>query len=238
MDETLRGIILKTSDYKEADKLLTILTLEKGKIMVKARGVKKPSSKLKAFCQSFCFADFEVVESKGGYILSGVNQIESFFDLVLDIDKFSVGGKVLEVLDRICVENESYTALFVESLKALKTICYKEGKEKLALCKFLFELLNYEGFRLNLNKCSTCKSALVGDLFLDTKSGEVVCTACKTYDCVPLPRSDFSAIKILAQTDYDNLVTVKLSDKILDSTLNLLITNINLKFDIRLSQIK
>ena len=68
--------------------MLTILTLEKGKILVNARGVKKPKSKLKAFCQSFCFADFELTKSSNGYILTGVNQIESFFDLTSNIDKF------------------------------------------------------------------------------------------------------------------------------------------------------
>ena len=68
MDTTVKGIVLKTKDYKDSDKLVTILTLEKGKILVKARGVKKTKSKLKAFCQSFCFADFELVSSSGIFI--------------------------------------------------------------------------------------------------------------------------------------------------------------------------
>ena len=70
MDTIVKGIVLKTKEYKDNDKLLTILTLEKGKILVKARGVKKSKSKLKAFCQSFCFADFELVSSSAGFVLS------------------------------------------------------------------------------------------------------------------------------------------------------------------------
>ena len=54
MDERVKGIVLRARDYKESDKILTLLTFEKGKISVKARGAKKAKSKLKAFCQPFC----------------------------------------------------------------------------------------------------------------------------------------------------------------------------------------
>jgi len=44
LDTKVKGIVLKSIDFKDNDKLLTILTLEKGKITVKARGVKKNTS--------------------------------------------------------------------------------------------------------------------------------------------------------------------------------------------------
>ena len=54
-----KGLVLFSRDYAESDKLLTILTLEYGKITVKAKSVRTAKSKLKMYTQSFCFADFE-----------------------------------------------------------------------------------------------------------------------------------------------------------------------------------
>ena len=238
VDTSVKGIVLKTKDYKDSDKLITILTLEKGKILVKARGVKKPSSKLKAFCQSFCFADFELVESKAGYVLTGVNEIENFYNLTLDIDKFSYAFCVLEIVDKICAENQEYVNIFIDCLKCLQQMSYGSSDCRLILSKFILNILNYEGFNVNLNKCSNCKTPLVGDLFFDLNRGEVLCSACKTFDCLELEKSVFSALKILSNCEYDKLSTVKFSSLILDKTLKLLTKNINYKFDIKLNSIE
>lgn len=237
MDTTVKGIILKTKDYKENDKLLTLLTLEKGKILVSARGVKKPKSKLKAFCQSFCFADFELTKSSNGYILTGVNQIESFFDLTSNIDKFNYAFAILEVVDKICHENQIYVDIFIDCLKSLKQMNYSEVSPQLILAKFLLNILKFEGVNLNLNKCSNCKTPFVSDVFLDMKSGEVLCTACKNLDCVKLENFVFSALKILSREDYEKLTTIKFSQKILDATLKLLVENLKYKFDIFIKSI-
>lgn len=232
MDISVKGIILKTKDYKENDKLLTLLTLEKGKILVNARGVKKPKSKLKAFCQSFCFADFELTKSSNGYILTGVNQIESFFDLTCNIDKFNYAFAVLEIADKICLENQVYVDIFIDCLKCLKQMNYTEINPQLLLSKFILNTLKFEGVNLNLNKCNNCKTPFVSDVFLDMKSGEVLCTACKNLDCVKLENFVFSALKILSREEYENLSTIKFNQKITDATLKLLLQNLRYKFDI------
>lgn len=238
MDTSVKGIVLKTKDYKDCDKLITILTLEKGKILVKARGVKKPSSKLKAFCQSFCFANFELVESKAGFVLTGVNEIENFFNLTLNIEKFSYAFCVLEIVDKICAENQEYISIFIDCLKCLQHMSYSSSDCRLILSKFILNLLNYEGFNINLSKCSNCKTPLVGELYFDLNRGEVLCSACKNFDSVELEKSVFSALKILAGCEYDKLSTIKFSSLILDKTLKLLIKNLNYKFDIKLNSIE
>ena len=83
MDIRAKGLVVASRDIGEKDKLLTILTLEYGKLTCKARGVKAPKSKLKMQTQPFCFADFEMVKSGGNYTLTGGNIIDSFFDFPL-----------------------------------------------------------------------------------------------------------------------------------------------------------
>lgn len=238
MDTIVKGIVLKSKDYKENDKLLTILTLERGKILVGARGAKKQSSKLKAFCQSFCFADFELATSQNkNYILTGANCIENFFSLTTDINKFNLAFCVLEILDKVCVENQTYPQIFVESLKCLKQMSFSSANVASCLIKFIIEILKFEGFNINVLKCSNCKTPLVSNLFLDLSKGEILCSICKNGDCIELERAVFSTIKILSDCDYEKLATVKISQNILDKTLKILIQNLNFKFDIKINSI-
>ena len=53
MYQTVRGLIIRSVDYKEADKILTVLTDTRGCLTVKARGVRRKGSRLKAAAQLF-----------------------------------------------------------------------------------------------------------------------------------------------------------------------------------------
>jgi len=238
VDTTVKGLILKSTDYKEADKLLTILTLEKGKIFVRARGVKKSTSKLKAFCQSFCFADMELIDGKSGFVLSGINCIDSFFEITKDLDKFAFGFAVLEILDKICAENETYPSLFVEALKCIKTINYTKLDPRLVLCKFIIGTLKFEGFNLNLTTCPRCRTPLLSNLYFDLSSGEILCSACRNFDSIEIEKSVFSTLKILSQNDYDKLQTIKIPKNILEKTLSVLTQNLTYKYEIKLNSLK
>ena len=152
MDKKVKGIILKTIDYKESDKLLTILCLEDGKITVKAKAVKKAKSKLKAFCQPFCFANFELANSSSGFVLTGAEEIENFYDLTSNIEVFEYAFCVLEIADKICVEGQDYSGLFIKILKTLSCL-KKQISPKIVLTKFCLDVLGLEGVNLNLKFC-------------------------------------------------------------------------------------
>lgn len=237
MDTTVKGIVLKTKEYKDNDKLLTILSLEKGKILVKARGVKKASSKLKPYCQSFCFAEFELVSSKAGYILTGVNEIESFYDMTCDIDKFSHAFCVLELVDKVCYENQDYTSIFIDTLKCLKQMKANSSDIKLTLCKFIFNVLNFEGFNINLDKCVICNKTLTKNIFFNISKGEISCENCKSLDDEILDNAIFSALKIISNNTYEQLKTVKFSNTLQDKLLKFLTQNVYFRYEIKLKSL-
>lgn len=237
MDTQVKGIVLKTKEYKDNDKLLTILTLEKGKILVKARGVKKATSKLKAFCQSFCFANFELASTKGTYVLTGVNEIESFYDLTTDISKFSFAFCALELVDKVCYENQEYVSIFIDLLKCLQQM--KDGKinVKLLLSKFMLNLLGYEGFNFNLSSCASCGNPLKIECFCDKSKGEILCPNCRTPNHDIMEKVTFSSLKILSQNSYEKLSTIKLSNVVLDKLLKFLTENIYYHYEIKLKSL-
>ena len=60
MDEKVKGIIVKLTDYQDADKLASIFTFEQGLITAKFNGVKKDKAKYKSVAQPFVFAEFVI----------------------------------------------------------------------------------------------------------------------------------------------------------------------------------
>ena len=54
----LRGVVLRETETKEADKILTLLTAERGKLTVIARGARRKNSKLAAAAQSLAYGEW------------------------------------------------------------------------------------------------------------------------------------------------------------------------------------
>lgn len=239
MDTIVKGIVLKTKDYKENDKLLTILTLEEGKIVVRAKGVKKATSKMKAFCQVFCFGEFELVRNKPFFILSGVKSIDNFYNVTSDYDKFALSSLIPLVCDKICVENEIYSGVFVSAVKALNLINIDAVDPKLAVTKFLLDTLYYEGFEFNFSCCNSCGNPLKEKTFIDLDSGELVCGSClKTGNFVEISKGILSSIKMIFETSYDKLQTIKLGNVLLEKTFLAILKNVANRFEINYNLFK
>ena len=68
MEKIVSGIVVGSTDYKEADKIISILTPTDGLIRATARGVKKDKAKLKFSAMPFAFCEYTLIK-KGDYFL-------------------------------------------------------------------------------------------------------------------------------------------------------------------------
>lgn len=237
MDTKVKGLVISSKDFGEKDKLVTILSLEQGKLTCKARGVRAAKSKLKMQVQPFCFADFELASNGNNYTLTGANIIDSFFDIVSNIDKFEYGYAILEILDKISKENEDVSSSLIFGLKVLKELCYGELSPKLLFLYFLLNIFREEGFGLNTDRCSICKSKFVGEIYLNLTSGELVCSPCKDYESILIPPAVFSCIRLVNNMDIDDLNTLKLKDEYVSSAISLLKKDFESKFMCKLKSL-
>jgi DNA repair protein RecO (recombination protein O) len=121
-----KGIIIRTVDYKEKDKLLSIATFEKGLICVNAKGVRAPNAKLKSYANVLTFGEFTLTEGKAGYLLSGVDCQENFFNCWTDTIKYSASMLCVELLEKISKQQEEIVYELVTLLKVLNNINYSD----------------------------------------------------------------------------------------------------------------
>jgi len=139
------AIVLKTVDYKDSDKRLTLLTAEGQILSVVAKGIKKPSAKLKFAAQVFAFCEYTIADKNGYYTLAGASQIESLFALTYDTGSFAASSVMVEVALNIADSIQSFQ-LFIDLLKGFKAILYDN---KCALCVatfFIYSMLNLGGY--------------------------------------------------------------------------------------------
>ena len=178
MDTIVNALMLRAVDYNENDKILTLLTAERGKISAGIKGVKKAAAKLKFAAQPFCFAEYVLNERGGKYTVINATECESFYDLRTDINKFYAASAAVEAANALSFEGDECREIFYECVKALSEMC--RGGESSALIRFLLFALKTSGYGINADNCVHCGANLVGEdkLRFDMDTGSFTCAEC------------------------------------------------------------
>lgn len=212
MSEKIKAIVIKSNDRKEKDKDILLFSLEKGKFWASLKGIKNPNAKLKTAKNQFSFGEFLIEEGKGGYVISGFESIENFHELAEDIDKYFEASAILEAVDKLDFSSQSErTAVFLLTLKALKNVCFLNIKQYLCLIKFFIEIFKISGNSLYTDKCSSCGNKAFDKIFIDYSIGELVCVSCRGPFVEEVPKNAYLALKILTNSDFDKLSSIKLA---------------------------
>lgn len=139
-----KAIVLKRNNYKEADRLVTLYTEEKGKITATAKGVRKITSTKRGHIELFNLIDMQAVDHKGWYILTQAENIKTFSKLKEDLTLTSYGYYISEIFEKLVPEDEGSDMLFKFLTKTLDLLD-KTGKLTI-LNAFNVKILRMLGF--------------------------------------------------------------------------------------------
>jgi len=175
----VNALVLRAVDYGENDKILTLLTAERGRLTAGIKGVKKGSAKLRFAAQPFCFAEYILACRGERYTVTQASECESFYELSTDVNKFYAASCVCEAALNLTAEEEGEGWLFSFAVKALRNMC--SGDESFALITFLLSALKCAGYGITLPRfCPSCGMSLFGEqkLRFDLLSGTFSCWQC------------------------------------------------------------
>lgn len=230
MDKTLKGIVIKSKDYGEADKLVTLLTIEEGKVVVKAKSVKKAKAKLKYASEPFCFGEFEIAKSSGYPILTGCEMIELFYELRTDIEKFYIATSLMEFIDNVTKDSQDCSQEVIFIVRALKDIASYEFELQPLAVKTLYLALEATGYGFNDFKCATCGGKIEQNVFFNAGMGQFFCEQCRAEN-VELNIKMFKSLALIVSTEVDKLQTIKLKKEDYIGILKFLSRYITFKFE-------
>ncbi|MBO4262775.1 MAG: DNA repair protein RecO [Clostridia bacterium] len=179
MEIKVRAITLKSVDYKDSDKILTLFTLERGKITVSARGVRKSGAKFRAIAEPFCFADVVLAGKGGRYTVKEMTAVDTFYPLITDMKKYYAGFCALEFAAAFSQEELVAEELFVRLVSFLKDLCYGDAAAEDLLIKFFHDALKTEGYSISFSGCGRCGCEIERKVFLSLSGGYCVCEKCR-----------------------------------------------------------
>ncbi len=174
-----QGIVVRHTNYDEADRFITFLTPYLGKVSALAKGVRKMNSRKAGHLQPFTYVDVQISKGRGAsWLVTQVSTIEAFPAIWGDLNKTVHTSCVLELADRFSLEDSANVPLFQLTLNTIRRIALLEDTYPVQRY-FDLQLLSVTGYRPQLHECVLCKKKIEPvDQFLHYELGGVLCPDC------------------------------------------------------------
>ena len=178
MFKTVNALVLREVRYKEADRILTLLTDTDGKITVKARGALRKSSKTAAATQQLTYSEMTLFGNLGRWTVNEAAVKEGFDGLRTDIGSFALGCYFAECVDALSVEDQPDAPLMQLALNCLYALSRGMYTPEHIKAAFELRLMCLAGYTTELSHCAVCGEEEPGDPMLMLERGCVCCRRC------------------------------------------------------------
>lgn len=214
MQMTTQGLVLREVNYKESDKILTVLTQELGKITVSARASRKKGGGISAAAQMLVWSEMTLYEYRQRWSLKEAVTQREFRGVRENLDQFALACYFAEVVDQLAPEQlpaPELLALILNALYALETLDRPQ-----ALIKAAFELraMCLAGYEPMLQGCAVCGRAPEQPCF-HLREGILHCKDCPAGvgESVPLCPDSLAAMNHIIQAPAKRLYSFRLGQE-------------------------
>ncbi len=174
----VEALVLRHQDWGEADRMITIYTLEMGKVRAIAKGARKPRSRKAGHLEPFTRSGLLLARGREILIVTQAETIEAYTPLHEDLLRTTYAAYVVELLDRFTLEEGENRSLFYLLADTLGRLAISTLPE-LALRYYEIRLLDLVGFRPQLFRCIGCgKEIQAVDQYFSANQGGVLCPVC------------------------------------------------------------
>lgn len=207
------GVVLRVTDTKETDRILTVLTADRGKIPLIARGARRKNSRLAAACQLPAYSELTIYKRGGWYMLDEASPLELFDALGRDIELLALASWFCELTEAVCAEETPAPEVLSLLLNALYALCYTDRPPRLVKAAFQFRLMALAGFEPLADGCALCGRGGAEAPMLDVQGGFVTCGGCRGPDAglrLPLTAGGLAALRHVLTADGKRLYSFTL----------------------------
>lgn len=194
------AVVLRTQEFGERDKILTLYSRQHGKIKAIAKGVKRPGSSLSPAAQPFTYGVYSLASGKSLDVVREARVKEPFPAIRQNALRLANASLVAELTDLGTPEGEPNPDLFDFLLFALYGIDRREPSLS-SLC-FLAGFLYLMGLWPSLSRCARCSHPLAlhpSQVPFSPSGGGVLCPSCRAQDSFPLRREAVFLMEFLGR---------------------------------------
>jgi len=186
------GIILKTQDYSETHKIITIFSKKIGKFNALARGAKKPRSRMAAVTQPLVYVQFFIYLKSGLSVMQQGEVINSYRHIREDIIKTAYASYITELTDKLMDTKDSDVYIFTQLEQTMSWINEMEEDAMIPVMMYELKLYKKAGFAPFVDGCVNCRSKAPPFSF-SVQEGGLLCSKCSSLDVHRIPLSERAA---------------------------------------------
>lgn len=176
---TISALVLREVRYKEADRILTLLTAERGIITAKARGAVRKTSRTAAATQQLTYSEMTVFENSGRMTVNEAIVKESFDGLREDFEAFALGCYFAEAAEALGRNEIAEPELMSLTLNALYALSRKLRPFEDIKAAFELRLSSILGYAPDLTCCEQCGRRDPEHPALGILTGRLCCRECR-----------------------------------------------------------
>lgn len=215
---TVTGINIKSINYSEADKIITIFTRENGILQVIAKGGRKNLSKLGARMDLLHCNRLFLTKGKNLDILTQAETYIYFPGLRNDYTKLMQALYWAELVYSFCNEGETLPDIFDLFLNSLAILEKAEQPPLLYTLWFELKFLEHIGYSCNFTHCVGCQRLITRDIknfYFDLTSGSILCPSCQIVfkQVKPITRELYLILRKLKQFSLSDISSVTINEK-------------------------
>jgi DNA repair protein RecO (recombination protein O) len=172
------ALVIRHTNFGEADRILTLYSREKGKIRVVAKGARKLKSRKAGHLEPFTRVQLQLAKGRDLPIVTQAETIEAYLNIRNSLEITAQAAYVLEILDRFTFDEEENRELYRMAYEALERL--DSGVEPFYANRY-FELhvMDTLGFKPELFACVKCRNPIEAvDQYFSAEQGGVVCPTC------------------------------------------------------------
>lgn len=212
----IRGIVLRETETKEADKILTLLTAERGKLSVIARGARRKGCKFAACAQSLAWSEWTLYQKGNWYYANEGSTLELWNGLRSDLDAMALGFYMAELTEGVTTEETPAAELLRHLLNGLYALSTLHKPPALVKPAFEIRLLCLAGYEPLADSCAYCGCPDPEQPLLDVVQGVLRCRKCGVKESalsMPLCRDSLAALRHIVYGDPKRLYSFTLGEE-------------------------
>ena len=177
------GIILKQINTVNGRRMIHLFSRKFGKISAGTGISERSRSKAGLAMRPFTYGRYELFKGRDTYNINSAETIKSYYRIGEDVDKYMHASYVLELVDKLTMEDHSFPQLFNLTLSFLSAM--EERRKKYGTLVLAFELkaLKLMGIEPQLDACVKCGAPVPSDggegsIYFSVPEGGIVCADC------------------------------------------------------------
>ena len=209
----IKGLVLRETQTREADKIMTVLTAERGRLGVIARGARRKNSRIAAASELLAYSELVLYERRGWYLLDEASTLALWDKVRRDVVLLSLASYFAEMAEAVTAEDVPAPETMSLLLNALYALDATNKPPELVKAAYELKLLALAGYEPLVADCAVCGKPAPEEPLFDAEQGVVLCRACAgaaARSMLPLDAGSLAAMRHVLGAEKKRMLSFSL----------------------------